>query len=182
MKRTLLIIVTLVISITAFSQEGNSTSRTPLQRVILDVGAVPYEYTINGAGYLRSVNLGIGYEISKRLDLRLNLDFNTFYDMNELGIPSPDFYRNMRALSIGASYSVLNDFKLIYSHSQLDLSGKFGIDINDHSEQESIFYDISARLKFKDIPYVGIGFNHHIFDTMFNSDFSGLYLTIGLEF
>jgi hypothetical protein len=34
----------------------------------------------------------------------------------------------------------------------------------------------------KDLSYIGIGYNQHMFGSMSNSDMKGIYLTLGLEF
>lgn len=183
MKKTMLLILAVLISVAAFSQTGTDSKRTPLQKLIVDVGAIPIQVAFKDKGSLKSFNFALGYEITRKLDLRFNYDLNNFYNQNLFfQNNNQNLITKLTGLSFGVNYNVLNDVKFIYDHSALDVLAKFGIDINDYSEQETLFYDLSVRLKMKDLPYVGIGYNHHIFDSIITRDVKGVYLTFGLEF
>lgn len=179
MKKVLFILVAVAISTSVFSQTADKNSRTVLQRVIVDVGATPFQFDLSDIGTLKSLNFGLGYEVSKRLDLRFNLDVNAYINQTYFGQFSENSYRTTRAISIGANYSILNDFNFIYKQSSLELIGKFGADINDSSTQESLLFDLGLRLKMLDLPYVGLGFRHHLNDF---GNMTGIYLNFGLEF
>ncbi|MFD1553813.1 hypothetical protein DNU06_09505 [Putridiphycobacter roseus] len=182
MKKATLIFTSLLFSLTVFSQSNQHADKTPLQRIILDVGATPFQLNISDVGTLKSLNFGLGYEVGKRLDLRFNLDLNAFINQNQYGPYGPyaeNEFSLKKGISLGFNYSLWNDFNFIYDDCSLELLGKFGADINENATQESILYDISLRLKMLDLPYVGIGYNHHIMD--FN-DMKGIYFTFGLEF
>ena len=182
MKKAVLILTLSLFNLTVFAQSDQKADKTPLQRIILDVGATPFQLNISNVGTLKSLNFGLGYEVGKRLDLRINLDLNAFINQYQYGPYSP-YYENefslKKGMSIGFNYAILNDFKFIYDDCSLEVLGKFGVDINSKSEQESFLYDVSVRLKMLDLPYVGIGYNHHIMDF---HDMKGVYCTFGLEF
>lgn len=182
MKKALFIFAVILLSLTAFSQTSNNDIKKPLQKLIIDVGVTPFQINISDVGTLKSLNFALGYEITKKLDLRFNVDLNAFLNQNPLGWYAENEFLMLTGLSFGVNYNLLDDFKFIYDNSSLDILGKFGIDMNDYSEQESFLYDISLRLKMKDLPYLGIGYNHHMFGSMSNSDMKGIYLTFGLEF
>jgi len=183
MKKTFIILTTVLLSLAAFSQESEEISKKPLQKIIFDIGVSPYQITLSDQGTLKSMNFALGYEVSKKLDLRFNLDLNYFiYTYSPQSIYFPKYYiSSLTGLSFGVNYSIIDDFNFIYDNSSIEVLAKFGIDL-DENTQESIFYDISTKLKMKDLPYIGIGFNHHIFGTGFLSEMNGIYMTIGLEF
>ncbi|MDX1348835.1 MAG: hypothetical protein R3279_01240 [Putridiphycobacter sp.] len=178
MKKLSLVLLAFLLQISVIAQN----TRTPLQRIIFDVGATPFQLDISNVGTLKSLNFGLGYEVSKRLDIRFNLDLNAFINQNIYG-PFEPYIENefsiKKGMSLGVNYAILKDFKFIYDNSSLELLGKFGVDVNSNSEQESFLYDVSVRLKMLDLPYVGIGYNHHIMDF---HDMKGVYCTFGLEF
>ena len=182
MTKTILILTAILLSLTAFSQTSSNDTKTPLQKLIVDVGVTPFQITLAEKGSLKSVNFGLGYEITKKIDLRFNVDLNAFIDRNPFGRYAENEYSYLTGLSLGVNYNLFDNFKFIYDNSSIDILAKFGIDVNDHSEQESFLYDISLRLKMKNLSYIGIGYNQHMFGSMFSSDMKGIYLTLGLEF
>lgn len=182
MTKIILILTAILISLTAFSQTSSNETKTPLQKIIVDVGVTPFQITLAEKGSLKSVNFGLGYEITKKIDLRFNIDLNAFIDRNPFGRYAENEYAYLTGLSLGVNYNLFDNLNLIYNNSSIDVLAKFGIDVNDYSEQESLVYDVSLRLKMKDLPYIGVGYNHHMFGSMVYSDMKGIYLTLGLEF
>jgi len=184
MTKTVLILTALLLSLTAFAQtpSNDNDTKKPLQKLIIDVGVTPFQFSLAEEGTLKSVNFALGYEITKKIDLRFNVDLNTFIDRNPFGRYAKNEFSYLTGLSLGVNYNLMDNFRFIYDNSAIDILAKFGIDINDYSEQESFLYDISLRLKMKDLPYIGFGYNHHMFGSMLSSDMKGIYLTLGLEF
>jgi hypothetical protein len=184
MKKVLIILSAVLFSLTAFSQKSEDIAKKPLQKIIFDIGVNPYQITLSDQGTLKSMNFALGYEITKKIDLRFNLDLNYFiYKNSPQNIFLPEYkISSLTGLSFGVNYSIIDDFNFIFDNSSIEILAKFGIDINEHSEQESFLYDISTRLKMKDLPYIGIGYNHHIFGVGYLSEMNGIYITFGLEF
>jgi hypothetical protein len=182
MTKTFLILTALLLSLTAFSQTSYYVTKKPLQKLIIDVGVTPFQISLADEGTLKSVNFALGYEITKKIDLRFNVDLNIFIDRNPFGRYAKNEFSYLTGLSLGVNYNLFDHFRFIYDNSAIDILAKFGIDVNDYSEQESFLYDISLRLKMKDLSYIGIGYNQHMFGSMSNSDMKGIYLTLGLEF
>ena len=180
MKKILLILILAIFSLSTFSQTSEITRQKPIKKFLFDVGVTPYQYTFNnGQSSLQAINLALGYRLNNRFHLRLNVDviqfrYTSYFYSNKL-------YR-YTGLSFGANYNILKDFTFILDNMDLCALAKFGVDINSYYEQESFYYDISTRLKYNELFYIGLGYNNHMFDSFYNSYINGMYFTIGFEF
>jgi hypothetical protein len=189
MKNFAWIFCAFLISLNGFAQNSEGAERTVFQRIILDLGHSPYQVTLSDFGTVRSTNMAIGYEITRKVDLRLNVDLNTFYDLQTLGQGMENQYVNTTALSLGVNYNLMEG--IFKGNTSLDVLGKVGIDIIE-STMESLLFDVSARLKFYDMPYIGIGYRQHNIEVFgiytppesspFNHNMAGIYVTFGVEF
>lgn len=189
MKKTIVFLTAFILSFLAFSGNPEGEKRTVLQRIILDLGHSPYQVTLSDFGTMRSTQMAVGYEITQKFDLRLNVDLNTFYDFQRLGSPMDNMYVNTTALSLGVNYNILDG--LFNGNTALDVLGKVGIDVIE-SEMQSFLFDVSTRLKFYDMPYIGIGYRQHQLDVFdlneppinspYNHNMLAFYVTFGIEF
>ncbi len=189
-KIIFLILIALTISLNTFSQDDdvkpikeNKNERTLLQRIIIDLGATPYQYNTNNRGYTQSFNFALGYEFNK-LDVRLNFDLNSRFYESAIGWcgfggfeyeQTKDKFSN---LSLGLGYSIFNDIKFINYTTDIDLQAKIGYSIYSNDWQAA-FYDMFLRAKFNDLVYVGTGINLN--SSVLTREYVGFYVKFGIE-
>jgi hypothetical protein len=181
MKRFFLIIVSTLIVLNLNAQKYTETNYPKLfQKLVLDIGAVPLSVPVNDNVRMSAYNFSLGYQFTKSLDIRLNADvFHQYKYMPHIFY----LYHRILGLSLGANF---NAFKgksgSFLEKTSLGFVGKFGVGVAPEMEQESIFYDFSARTYFGNIPYVSLGINHQFYDSSYRSNLVSLYVSFGLDF
>lgn len=184
MKRIIWIVVSTLIVGNIYAQEKDLNDQIKLfQKLVLDVGATPLSTSFGDNPQMTSYNFTLGYQIIERLDVRLNLDILNIYEKNSQ-VNSPNYYERLMGMSIGLGCIALKGKSdTFFKNTRLGFVGKFGAGISpESSEQESLFFDISARAYLGKIPYIGLGINHQITDIFNGSDFTSLYFTFGIDF
>lgn len=185
MKRIIWIVVSTLIVGTINAQDKDVNDQIKLfQKLVLDVGATPLSASFGDNPQLTSYNFAIGYQIIERLDVRLNLDVLNNFEKNSEVNSSSYYYERLLGMSLGLSCIALKGKSdTFFKNTRLGFVGKFGAGISpESSEQESLFFDISARVYLGKIPYIGLGINHQITDIFNGSDFTSLYFTFGIDF
>jgi hypothetical protein len=180
MKRFFLIIVSTLIVVNLNAQRYNDANYPKLfQKLVLDLGAIPLSVPVNDNVRMTAYNFSLGYQFTKRLDIRMNADVFHQYKY----MPYVFFlYDRILGLSLGANF---NAFKgksgTLLEKTSLGFLGKFGVGVAE-KEQQSLFYDFSARTYFGNIPYVSLGINHQFYDSSYRSNLVSLYVSFGLDF
>jgi hypothetical protein len=185
MKKIILILVSTIIMCNLFAQKENEIGQQKLlQKLVLDIGATPLSTSFGNNPQLTSYNFSIGYQVIKRLDVRLNLDLLNIFEENSEVNNNLNYYEKLLGLSLGIGCNVLKGKEdSFFKNTSLGFVGKFGAGIAPESrEQESLFFDISARAHLGKTPYIGLGINHQITDIFMGEDFTSLYFTFGIDF
>ncbi len=187
-KTAFLILIALSISLNTFSQEDaakpikeNKNKRTLLQRIIVDLGATPYQYN-NDWGYTQSFNFALGYEFN-RLDVRFNFDIHslTYGSRADEWISDPrQRYLESTSFTFGLGYSIFNDFKFINYNTDIDLQAKIGNDKDEYGFLNALVFDMFIRSKFNNLAYLGIGVNYHSSE-LSGGSYTGFYAKFGIE-
>jgi len=184
MKRTIFLVISTLIMGNLHAQKKIETSQPKLfQKLVVDVGAVPLS-TSFGNPQMTSYIFSLGYQVIKRLDVRLNLDLFNVFDKNREVNSSSNYCERLFGLSLGLGYSALKGKgDTFFKNTNLGFVGKFGAGIISESrEQESLFFDISARAHISTIPYIGLGINHQMYFSTIEPDLTSLYLAFGIDF
>lgn len=192
MKKSFLIFVSTIIMLSVSAQNEESTGvQKVFQKLVLDVGAAPFSKSIDDERQMYYYNFGLGYQVIKRVDVRLCIDIFDLHNSDYYESPfeysrSEDACDRLWGMSLGVNYKAFKGKKGTFlDNTSVAFMGKFGTAITvKYSEQESWFYDFSTRLYIGRIPYFGVGINHQNFDTFFgeDSDFTSLYLVFGMDF
>jgi hypothetical protein len=186
MKRTYLIILPILVIGNLFAQEQDDIAQHKLlQKIVIDIGATPLSKSFGDNPHMTSYNFSLGYQINKRLDLRLNLDILNIFseEINEWN-RTLNIYERLLGPSIGIGFIAFNGKDDTFlKNKSLGFVGKFGVGIEPQSRmQESLFFDISTRAYLGKIPFIAIGINRQITDVFKGSDFTSLYLAFGINF
>jgi hypothetical protein len=185
MKKIILILVSTIIMCNLFAQKEDEIGQQKLfQKLVLDIGATPLSTSFGDNPQLTSYNFSIGYQVIKRLDVRLSLDLLNIFEENSEVNSNLNSYERLLGLSIGLGCIALKGKDdTFFKNTSLGFVGKFGAGIAPESrEQESLFFDISARAHLGKTPYIGLGINHQITDIFMGEDFTSLYFTFGIDF
>lgn len=185
MKKFMLIFVFTLIIRTLLAQNTAENVQPKLfNKLVLDLGATPASISFGDNTQMTSYNFALGYQVIKRLDIRLNMDVMNFFDNNDQEGSNQKYYERLLGLSIGIGFIAIKGKEdSFFKNTNLGFVGKFGAGIEPASnEQKSLFFDISARAHLGKIPYFGLGINHQISDVFTGSDFTSLYFSFGIDF
>lgn len=185
MKRFFLIIVSTCIMLNLSAQRYNETNYPKLfQKLVLDIGAIPFSAPIGDNPNMSSYNFSLGYQIAKKLDIRINADVLNQFEYKPRFIPDIYLYDKILDLSLGANLNAFNGKSDTFlEKASFGIVGKFGVGVSpEHLEQQSLFYDISFRTYLGNIPYLGLGINHQMYDSSYKSNLVSIYLSFGLDF
>jgi hypothetical protein len=185
MKRFLLIIVSTCIMINLNAQRFNETNYPKLfQKLVLDIGAIPFSASIGDNPNMSSYNFSLGYQVTKKLDVRINADVLYQFEYEPNSVPNIYLYDRILGLSLGANLIAFKGKSDTFlEKASFGIVGKFGAGVSpERLEQQSLFYDISFRTYLGNIPYLGLGINHQMYDSSFKTNFSSIYLSFGLDF
>jgi hypothetical protein len=185
MKKIIFIILA---ALTIYSAMAQNEEKKPcsglFQKLVVDLGAVPFSISKENNPTYRTYNFALGYQLAKRLDIRFSYDLMTMFvkepKNNWLNL---DYYNRLQCYSLGLNYVALQGKNETFTENKkLTVAGKFGFTAyNDYGE--SFFYDISARIYLDRIPYIGLGMNHQfITDEDYFPEMTSLYLYFGLDF
>ncbi|MFA5647523.1 MAG: hypothetical protein WC951_04360 [Bacteroidales bacterium] len=187
MKRLFLTAIAASMMLNLSAQRYNETEYPKIfQKLVLDIGATPFSVPIEGNSKISTYNFSLGYQIGKKADIRFNADilnqFENYYTSpNTSGIY---FSGRLVNLSLGTSVNIFNGKNDSFlKNISSNLVGKLGIGISpEHKEQESIFYDVSFRTYFGNIPYIGLGINHQMYGSSYKPNSANIYISFGLDF
>jgi hypothetical protein len=179
----------MILSFQGFSQlSGDHKVALVFNKLVLDVGATPVSWSDVSMYDFYFYNFAIGYQFGKRFDLRLHRDLVhvvTTWDN------SWDYYNleRLRSLGVGVNYRVQPEkWQGIMKGVSYSLALKAGFTISkEYKEQQSIFYDISARIYPLKYCYFATGFNHDLFSDqrIFHQNkqhIQTFYFSFGLDF
>ncbi|MCF8372722.1 MAG: hypothetical protein K9H64_13940 [Bacteroidales bacterium] len=191
MKKSFLIFVStiIVLSLSAQNEELTGTQKI-CQKLVLDAGAAPFSQSIDDDRQMFTYNFGFGYQVFKKMDVRLCIDLFDLHQANYYSDPVPysvsiDAYHRLWGMALGVNYKAFKGKKGTFlENAGVSFLGKFGTAITvKYSEQESWYYDFSTRIYLGDVPYIGAGMNHHSELLLgMDSGFTSLYLAFGLDF
>ena len=185
MKRKFLIYITALCVINLSAQNDDEVNHPKLlQKLALDIGAIPISVTTGDHPNLSSYSFVLGYQVVKRLDLRINADVFNLFENESDNLNDYDLYERLIGLSLGVKYSVFKGNKYSFiDRASPKFVGKFGVGISpEYSEHESFFYDFSVRACIGSVPYIGIGINQQLYFSIFKSNLSSFYISFGLDF
>lgn len=180
MKKIIMILVsTLVIGNLLAQKEGEINQPKLFQKLVLDIGATPLSSSFGDNLQMTTYNFALGYQVIKRLDLRLNLDVLNIFEENI----NLNYYERLLGLSFGIGcIAFYGKEETFFKNTSLGFVGKFGAGIEPQSRmQESLFFDISTRAYLGKTPYIGLGINYQITDIFMGADFASLYFTFGID-
>lgn len=179
----------MILSFQGFSQlSGDHKVALVFNKLVLDVGATPVSWSDASKYDFFFYNFAIGYQFGKRFDLRLHRDIVHIvetYDPYWIGYN----FERLYSLALGANYRVQPDrWQGIMRGVSYSVAMKAGVTVSqEENEQQSLFYDISARIYPVKNCYFATGFNHDLFgDRMFwvngNQHIKTFYFSFGLDF
>ena len=109
------------------------------------------------------------------------MDVMNIFDKSDQGNNNSGYYERLLGLSFGIGAIVLKGKEDSFlKNTNLGFVGKSGAGIDPVSqEQESLFFDISARIHLGMVPYIAAGINRQITDVFMGKDFTSLYFSFG---
>ena len=185
MRKLLLIttLTTLMLSLNA-QEENLSPTQKVFQKLVLDIGASPYSYALEDNIHIFSYSIGLGYLFSEKSDVRMNIDkFDIHCDGDHWKFDE-NTYSPFLGLSLSASkkYFVGKD-NTLFDNTSLAFVGKTGMAFSQkNSKQKLLFFDLSTRIYFGNVPYLGIGYNLKFYSDLYTEDLSNIYLSFGIDF
>jgi hypothetical protein len=185
MKKLLLIIASASILTNLPAQEGNETGYPKLfQKLVLDIGAVPYGAPIGDNPGMSSYDFSLGYQLTKRFDFRLNADVLNQIEYKPRVFNDTYLYDRLLDLSFGTNFRAFKGKSDTFLEKvSFSVFGKFGAGVSpEHLEQQSLFYDVSVRSYLGNFPYLGLGINHQMYDSSYKPNLVNIYFTFGLDF
>ena len=186
MKNQIFTIVLIILFTGVYAQENKDKEQPKaFDKIVLDLSAIPFSISSNDYDpQLTTYSLALGYQINDKLDFRINVDQFNFYRNTEMTLLDTDNLKRLIGLSIGSNLIVFQGKQETFLENiSFGLNGKFGAGISpEHSEQESLFWDLSLRMNVGKVPYFGIGVNHQISGSMTNYNQLSSYITIGVNF
>jgi hypothetical protein len=184
MKRVLFLFAATIMTVSLSSQEANKPGQSKFfQKIVLDIGAIPFS-TSFGNPRMTGYNFTLGYQVIKRLDVRFNLDVYNYYDKNREPNYPLHYDEKLIGLSIGLGYVAFkgkdNSF---LNHKSISFIGKFGAGISpEDSTQQTLFFDLAARVHLGIIPYISFGFTDQMYFSEIDPDLKSLYISFGIDF
>ncbi len=179
----------LILSLQGFTQlNGDQKVARIFNRLVIDLGAAPVTFTDVEEYDLYFYHFAIGYQFGKHFDLKLHRDLihvvrplDRFFGVN-------NFTRNF-ALGVGGNYRWKPEkWQGIMQGVGYSVAVKAGATFScDAREQQSIFYDLSARIYPVKYCYLAAGFNHDLFSERLWADYhkkhiQSFYFSFGLDF
>jgi hypothetical protein len=130
-------------------------------RIVLEAAALPISLGTKADNSMTGFLFALGYKVNPKLDFRLHYDH---YQFRYAGNQSFDeFNLRLFGLSLEGYYQA---FQCKRSETELfnglGFAGRFGFTATfDEKEQQTLFMDLSARLKLGDYSFISCGFNQH---------------------
>jgi hypothetical protein len=189
MKKYCIGLFFLILSFTGVSQStGDQKDSRLFQRLVIDIGAAPVTFSDPTQYDCFFYNFAIGYQFGKHFDLRIHRDLIHVFDRDYLGYPSPCV--RLFTLSLGGNYRWYSQkTQGIFKGVSYSVALKAGATITQiWKEQQSIFYDISARIYPVKNGYIATGFNHDLFSDWIRWGYPNrqhietFYFSFGLDF
>ena len=176
-------------------QEGDSRLARVFQRLVIDVGASPVSFSFPNSFETFSYNFAMGYQFKSHFQLRFQYDLIQSYHTYDGGFPngwgpwSTITSERLFALGVGGNYRWCSRkpeglFKGVGYSIALKAGATFS---ESHREQQSIYYDLSARFYPKRNCYFAVGFNHDLFADRMRlvsrkEHLETIYFSFGIEF
>lgn len=183
MKKIIISIIFVFVALIAYPQSsGTSNGGKLFQRLVIDIGASPVIFSDRYSPKFTFYNFALGYQFSKRFDLRIQTDIINIYQKNDVFNWSEE--DKMIAIGLGANYRVyFAEERIKMAGKSLSVAAKMGFAIFPESRmQQSICYDLAARLYPGRNYYFAVGLNHQLFTNWNPSNIPTLYLGFGLDF
>lgn len=187
MKTFFIGLMFLILSLTGVSQStGDQKAARIFHRLVIDIGAAPVTFSDPNYYHWFSYNFAIGYQFGEHFDLRIHRDLIHVFDTRDFFVyPIP--CERLFTLGIGGNYRwYAQKPQGIFKGVSYSLALKAGATIFQvWNEQQSIFYDISARFYPVKNGYVATGFNHDLFMSRFawgQNHMGTFYFSFGLDF
>ncbi len=162
-----------------------------LEKLVLDIGTMPVCISNPGVPGIRgmhSYSIALGYQLTNKLDLRINNElyhFVPYLNTSDDGLyfGGRPTYDRLWAWSLGANYKAFKGKSGTYMEkTSLAFVGKVGFGLfAENNWNEAIYYDLSVRGYLGKIPYIGLGINQIFVDDLSYSYMLSFYFTFGLD-
>jgi hypothetical protein len=166
------------------TQFGKSLPRW-LDKMVFEVSAVPVSYSDAQPYNLTWLNFALGYTLGSGFELTYNRDLMNVYRSDHFLIG----YQRLRSLGLAGNYRFHTCQKPgFFNGFSFSARLKAGITVSpEEKEQQSIFYDISARIYPQKNYFLAVGFNQDREGIWYlgynNNDLCNtLYASFGLSF
>jgi hypothetical protein len=157
----------LILSLTCVAQSnGDHPASRVFQRLVIDIGATPVSFSNPSRVDQYFYNFAIGYQFKNNLELKFHWDLIQAFQTVSMGAWN-DFttFDRLFAMGVGGNYRWYSQkTQGLFNGVSYSVALKAGATFSqDYREQQSIYYDISARLYPKKNVYFATGFNHDLF-------------------
>jgi hypothetical protein len=131
------------------------------RHVVLEASTVPFSFSTENDLKLTGFMYAAGYQVNEKLDMRFHVD--RLLLQQEYPSIDADTYTKLVGLSIGGNYHVFQiNKKLFIPLTGISFAGKVGITATvDEMEQQSVFFDLSARTMLGRYAFLSLGLNQH---------------------